>query len=263
MALQSTTLRPGLLVSLKTSLNGNVSYIKQTIEAETITGDGKQRATWETTRVIDDPEEHERAEKIRSKANSLIRGVCAVSAFGLLCPEADSEKLSMAIDEARQLVRGFNATAKLSRVAVHVITGRIAPDDVEAVKAINSEIRDLMTDMTTGLQNMDADAIRAAASRAKAVATMLPADIAARAQLAIDTARKAARTIKKAGETAALQIDNAAIRRITEARTAFLDLDDSGAVIEEQAPVAPAVDFDTEPQAMAASGGYVPQLDLI
>ncbi len=35
MALRSQTLRPGLLVSLKTTLHGNVHYQKRTIESET------------------------------------------------------------------------------------------------------------------------------------------------------------------------------------------------------------------------------------
>ena len=48
---------PGFLISLKTSVRGNVQYTKVG-GAETLTADGKAPwAEWETTRVIADPDE--------------------------------------------------------------------------------------------------------------------------------------------------------------------------------------------------------------
>lgn len=225
--MQSTTLRPGLLVSLKSSIRGNVAYIKNTIEAEHRTDDGAERAKWETTRRIENPEEHERARKTQSKANSLIRGVCSHSAFGLLCPESKSDELAAAIAQAQALAAEFNDSATLSRVSIYVITGRVAPDDVEAIKAINSEIRDLMADMADGVKALDVKSIRDAANRAREMGAMLTPNAEARVRIAIDTAREAARKIVKAGETAAKEIDTGAIRKITEMRTTFLELDDA------------------------------------
>jgi len=170
--MKSTTLRPGLLVSLKTSLRGNVSYAKTVIEAEHKTDDGAEQARWETERRIQNPAEYERAKTVRSKAGSLIRSVCAHSAFGLLCPESKAEELSAAITSAHQLVDEFNRAAEPSRVGVYVITGRVAPDDVEAVKAINSEIRDLLAAMSEGVKNVDVKTIRDAADRAKQLGTI-------------------------------------------------------------------------------------------
>lgn len=263
MTLQSSTLRPGLLVSLRTSINGNISYTKQTIEADHVTTAGEARAKWETTRTIADPAEYALAEKARNKASSLIRGVCANSAFGLLCPEADADQLEAAIAEARAAADAFNRAASLSRVAVHVITGRIAPNDVEAVRAINSELRGLLDDMAAGIQRLDVKEIREAASRAKALGVMLPSEVASRIKDAIDAARSAARKITKAGEQAAQEIDTKAVRAITEARTAFLDLDEAG---EVQAPeeTGTAIDLTpSEPQAMAAAGYSSPSFDFI
>ena len=134
--LNHSTLRPGLLVSLKTSITGNVSYTKQTIEAEHVAADGAQLAKWETERKIADPAEHEAACVARGKASNAIRRVCSVTAFGLLCPESEGDKLEGAIAEARAVAEEFNSKAAMTRLGVYVITGRIAPDDVEAVKAI-------------------------------------------------------------------------------------------------------------------------------
>lgn len=258
--IQSTTLRPGLLVSLKTGLTGNVQYDKVILEPERTDENGTARARWETVKTITDKEEHDRAEKARSKAAGAVRGVCAQSAFGYLCPEADADRLEAAIAEARAIADAFNRTARLSRVSIYVITGRIAADDAEAVKAINSELADLMARMVEGVERIDVKTIRDAADRAVQVQRMLPVDVQARAQLAIDAARKAARDIVKAGEAAAQEIDKRAIRQITDARMTFLELDDNG---QEIAPAgADASAIDLEPATVAADAGSIPQMAL-
>jgi hypothetical protein len=235
-------------VSLKTTLHGNAHYQKRVIESEHVTETGAERAKWETVRTITDPAEHEKAETARAKAGSLIRGVCSHSAFGLLCPESRTAELEAAIAQARAVADAFNAEAGLSRISVYVITGRIAPDDVEAVRAINSEIAELMQRMTDGISQLDVKAIREAASKAKSVGAMLPAETASRVQDAIAAARATARTITKAGETAAQEIDTRAIKAITEARTAFLDLDDSGQEIITPTETGRAIDLDAAPK---------------
>jgi hypothetical protein len=246
MAINSSTLRPGLLVGLSTEVKGGVSYVKQDIEAEHILKSGAKRAKWETEKTIDDPEEYERAQKARNKVRSLIGSACARSAFGYLCPEADVDRLEAAISEARKVADDFNASAKGCRVSVYVITGTIAPDDVKAVQAINSEVRELLDRMTEGLEQLDVDKVRDAASRARSVGQMLSPLAQERIQGAIEVARAEARKIVAAGETAALEIDAAAIRTVAEARTAFLDLDEQR---EIAAPTAEkrAIDFEPSP----------------
>lgn len=241
-AFASTTLRPGLLVSLKTSLTGNVQYSRATIEGEHITETGAARSAWETVRTVSDPAEHERGIKARGKARSAVTAVCAQSSFGLLCPESAEGELAKAVSEARRIADEFNATATLSRISIFIITGRVARDDVEAVRAINSEVRQLLADMETGIRNLDAKAIRDAANKSRELGAMLSPDAAAKVQTAIDAARATARAIVKAGETAGQQIDAEAIRKIAEQRTAFLDID-GARDIEAPAVESRAVDF--------------------
>lgn len=244
MTIKTSTLRPGLLVSLKTHINGNVTYTKRTIEAAHVTKGGLEKAKWETERTVSDPKELEAAKTARSKAAQLIRSVCAHSAFGLLCPDNAEDDLEQAIADARKVADEFNVKARLSRVSVYVITGRIAPDDVEAVRAINSEVRDLLEDMKIGVRNLDVKAIREAANKARNLGAMLAPDAASRIQTAITAARSAARQIAKAGEQAEIQIDRRAVRLITEARTAFLDIDGER---EIAAPKSEARSLDLEP----------------
>lgn len=231
MTIQTDTLRPGRLVSLKTSTRGNVTYVKSEIEQET-TEAGTSKKKWETTRTIVDAVEHEAAEKTRSQAWRAVASVCVKTAFGLLCPEANIEGLDKAVVEARKLVDAFNATASLSRVSIFVITGKVSPDDVEALKAINSEVRDLMEDMQRGMRELDVKAVREAATKAKEVGGMLSADYEAKVQIAVEAARSVAKKIVADGKDQST-VDQFAINKITEMRTAFLDLDDSK---EVQAP---------------------------
>lgn len=247
----SSTLRPGLLVSLKTSTKGNVTYNKTELEGEQ-TGEGALIARWEMERTVVDPVEHAAAQKVRSRARSLIAGVCTTSAFGLLCPDTNEENFARAVGEAHKLIDDFNGKAKLSKLSLYVITGRIAPDDVEAVRAINSEVVDLMDTMQEGLKNLDVKVVRDAASRAKSIGSMLSPEAAIRIQFAVDAARASARALVQASEQGAAEVDLATIRRIAEQRTAFLDIGDAQEVAAPAAP-ARAVDFAPENRGLVDS----------
>ena len=261
MIMKSSTLRPGLLVSLKTTVVGNVKYDRRVIEPEHVVDDGAQKARWETERTIVDPVEHEVAKVARGKARTLITSVCASSAFGLLCPEANADILEQAIAEARKVTEAFNKQANLTRVNVFVLTGRIAPDDVEAVKAISSEVRDLLSSMEEGVKNLDVKAIRDAASKARQIGTMLSPEAQGRIQVAIDAARSTAKQIVKAGEQAAIEVDKLCMQKIAEQRTMFLDMDEVAAEVAAPEVSAPGIDMTPAIETKAA-GEAAPALEM-
>jgi hypothetical protein len=157
------------------------------------------------------------------------------------------------------VVDEFNASATLTRVSVNVIVGRIAADDVEAVRAINSEVRDLLARMDAGVAKLDPDEIRDAANRAKGLGQMLSPEASGRVQVAINAARLAAREIVKAGEQAAVEVTAAAIAAITETRTAFLDLDDA---TEVAAPTETGRALDFEPVEIANPAVAAPAIEF-
>lgn len=232
--LQSSTLRPGFLVSLSVAVKGNCKYDKRDIERDHKTSSGSKKKKWETTRTIYDPEEFERAQEAASKARSLIRGVCSLTNHGLLCPVADNDVLEEVIKQAQRVVDDFNGTASMTRVRLYVMTGVIADNDEDAMRKINGEIRELMDDMAEGIKNLDVKAIRDAASQAKQIGGMLTPEAEVRLELAIKTARDVAKNIVKAGEDAAIKIDRKAVKKIEEQRTAFLDLSDETEVATPQ-----------------------------
>jgi hypothetical protein len=246
MTLSTTTLRPGFLVSLRTMVTGNVKYDKQVIESEHIV-DGEQKARWETERTIYDPVEHEASIQAQGKARSVIAAVCAKSTYhGLLCAKDKADQLEAAIKEARRVANEFNDSARRSRLSVNVMVGEIAQSDEEAVRAINAEIRWLLSAMEQGVKELDVKVIREAANKAKALGSMLTDSAKENVQAAIAAARLAARQIVKAGEQAAQEVDTATMRKIANQRTMFLDLDDVEAAMVAPKAEARAIEMTTE-----------------
>lgn len=250
--MDTATLRPGLLVSLKTSIVGNATYRRLTLEPEHLDEAGAQRARWETERVIIDPAERERAIKVRTQCRVAICRPCSFSTFGLLCPEGKKAELDEAIKAANKLAAEFNAKAKLTRIAVYVIAGRIAANDTEAIRAINSELRGLLDSMESGIKSLDVKAVRDAANKAKQMGQMLSPEAAAKVKVAVEAAREVARRIVKAGEEAGAAIDRVLVRKIKESRTAFLDLDDAPAKVAAPKARARAIDLAPKEAVVAA-----------
>ncbi len=244
----TATLRPGLLIRARTTVKGNVKYRTLELEQDHITEEGEGRARWETERTTKDPAEQARASKVRSAARSTIQSACVKAGdFGLMCPVEREEKLREAVRKARALAEDFNATASWTYVGVTVLIGRVSSDDVEAVRAINEQVRDLVQAMTDGARRLDPQAIRKAANEARTLGKMLEPNANEKVAKAIEVARKVARDIVKAGEGAAVEVDNVAILRLEEARTAFLDIDDA-APVEAAEGEGRGVDLDDEPQ---------------
>ena len=262
--MKASTLKPGLLVSLKTTVRGGVSYRKVDLEAPHEVN-GAQVAKWETTREISDPEEFEHATKARGAARSAITAACCASSFGLLCPTARESALEGAIVEARAIVDAFNAGATCSHVDVYVLVGRVAQDDAEAARAIGSEVRELLDAMRAGIAAASPEAIREAANKARKLGAMLSADVAGQVSAAIVEARTAARAIvsrvEKAGEQAAAVVAECSTRRLDEARFAFLDLDEGEPTASPEAPAGRGIDLETAP-AMSAGPGESRSLEL-
>jgi hypothetical protein len=251
----TTILKPGILVSLKTILHGGVRYERRdlSVSDEEIPSDAADVARWETKRVTENAAEHAQAVKVRGAASNLIRGVCAHTAFGLLCPEDREQDLSLAVEQARKLADEHNACAGSTLVHVYVLRGRIASTDEEATRAIASEVRGLLDEMERGVRRADATAIRDAAKRAQQVGAILDGAQAEQVTEAIEQARKAARAIvkriEKDGEAADVVLRDLSTASIERARFAFLDFD------------APAV-TSSEPALPAINVQRVAELDL-
>jgi hypothetical protein len=249
--MQTTIIRPGLLVSLKTTVRGGVTYQKRTIEADHARGAARV-ATWETTREIADADEHAAAIVARGKARTAVTRVCCASTFGLLCPQARESELRAAIEEAQAIANTHNGAAKCTRLEVFAITGRIADNDEQAARAISSEVRDLIAAMETGVRAADPEAIREAANKARALAGMLSPDAQTAVSKAIADVRSIARDIvrrvEKQGEQAASIVQGLKLESLQAARFAVLDLSDSSELdAGDSLPLAGrALDFEPE-----------------
>lgn len=221
-------IKPGILVAMRTKIVGGVEYQKKDLEPPIDSPDADVKR-WETTRVIDDPEEYDRARAARSAAQAVVNRVCVRSDFGLLCPETKENDLNAAIAAARQLASTHNASSTHTQVEVYVLKGRVADSDEEAVKGIAAEVRALLDGMSAGIDAADPEAIRKAATRARRMGAMLDAASAGKVAAAVTEARDAAKQIvrrvidgSEAAETVVAEVDRTLI---DAARFMFLDLD--------------------------------------
>lgn len=226
----TSIIRPGFMVSLKTSVSGGVAYTRTDLDATGVDTTGSaQVARWETTKIVADPVEHDRAVVVRNKARALITKACVSTAFGLLCPEAAEGDLLRAVAEARALVREHNDGASRTTVGLYVLTGKVASTDEESARAIGEEVRTLIAGMSSAIDRLDPDALREAASKASKVAAMLAPAESEKVGAAVQAARKAARDITrrvvKGAEPAALVLLDIQRGAIEQARMAFLDFD--------------------------------------
>jgi hypothetical protein len=227
--MRTSIIRPGLLVALHSTVTGGVQYRRTDLDAsasQAAQGSGEV-SRWETTRVIEDPAEHDRAIKARGKAIGEIRSICAATGFGLLCPENRESELDEAIRRARVIADEHNATANCTRVQIYALKGRIASTDEEAARAIGQEVTALLETMARGVEKLDVKAIREAATRAAEMGAMLGDEQIKAVSEAVEQARKAARTIvkrvEKGGEEAATVLQDIQRGAIERARFAFLD----------------------------------------
>jgi len=244
-----TTIRPGLLVAIKTSVTGNVSYLKKDISSQVD----------ESTRTVMDADEQDKATKARSAARALISGICSKTSFGYLCPEVDRPALEERIEKAQKVVSEFNKDSVFTKINFFVVPARIADTDEAAIKAINSEVRELLDQIDQGIQNLDVKVIREAAGQVKQLGQMLTPETQARLNVGIDAVRAMATQWVKAGETAAKEIDRTVLRRLQDARTAFLDLDGQA---EVQAPAAQGRGVDLEPSSEQVSAPAEPSREV-
>lgn len=271
--IKSATIRPGLLVNVKSTVVGGVAYKRVDLDADGLPIDeGADVARWETTRIIEDKDEYEHAIKARSLAVSTIRRECQETTFGLLCPEDHEGALDAAIRKAREIVDAHNETATHTRVAIYALKGRVASNDAEAARAITSEIAQLVTQMDRGIESLDAKSIREAANRAREMSAMLDASLQTKVEGAIAQARKAARDItrriEKNAEDKVIVLKDIQRGQIESARIAFLDLSEGAATPSEALPAVQAQRFadidvsDVEPEAQPSAPVVKPQLDL-
>lgn len=238
--MKTLLVRPGIMVALKTRVDAGVKYSVSEKSKEGNT------ASWKTTRVTNDPDETTRATKARGLAIGAIRKVCSDTAFGLLCPLECEAELDAAILRAQAIADEHNASAVYTRVTIYALSGRIAETKEQAARAIGEEVRTLIEGMNSAIDALDPEKIRAAATKASKIASMLTPDVAKSVEDAIEGARKAARTlvkrVQKGGEEAAIVLKDIQRGALEKARLAFLDLDD-------------AVEVAPLPAVAAAAGG--------
>lgn len=219
-------MRPGLLVALKTHVRGGVEYRREDLEGD----DEGKFVKWETTRLMEDPAEHDAAVKAAGAASRLVSKLCVHTEFGLLCLLTKEGELDAAVAEARAKVNAFNEQAKTCKIQVHTVKARIADNDAEAIRALVDEARDLLDAMQLGIKNADVEAIRDAATalKSKRLADIMTPQSSSWVNTAMEAARETATALVRRagnlGNTALNSVIEVETESFTTARMEFLEL---------------------------------------
>lgn len=237
----SVKIRPGILVTLSTSIEGGIQYERIDLKAERA-DDGALIEEWETQKTTEDPEEYEEAVKVRQKVRSLVKSCCVWTPFGMICPHDEVANLDRAFREAAERVEAFNADAQTCRVVYRSLRGEIAEDQVESIQSIREHVGALVSEMQSALRDGDVASIRDCASQATQMGRLLEQDSDARGLLgrAVKAARSAAREIvrkvEKQGDSLVSVLNEANLSAVSQARFVFLEAD----ALER--PVSPKLD---------------------
>ncbi len=259
----STTIRPCILVAARSHVTGGVTYTRSPVrklpDAIAAVGETEREIEqWETTKITDDKDEHERAKKAQGRARGEISKLCLKTAFGLVCPIDREGELVAAIDRAHGHAEAHNTdpSTRYTRVSLFVMRGQVAATDEGAIKAIGDEVRKITAQWNDGIAKLDVKGIRKASEKARSLAAMLDGEQSVIVSEARKAAMKAANTIAKRvdrdGEIAAIVLADIQRGAIERARIEFLDLDDGPAL---------PIESDSEPM-VTANVQRVAELDL-
>jgi gas vesicle protein len=251
---KTRTVRPGLFVKITSSMKGNVSYQRFDIITGEKLEDGSEKSEWNTRKHVENPDELERATKVRSMARSLVERICTNTTVGLWCAPDQKEALNAMRDKAEAIIAEFNRTATHTKLWFSVIPSRLESDDTRALRDITREVSRLVSQMDEGIKEVNTDKIREAATEARRLSSMLTDDKKAKVNAAVEQARKAAnmitKRVEKAGEDAKMVLLDIQRSQIESARVAFLDMEETLAA--EVLPVVNAQRFADLDMASAA-----------
>ncbi|MEK6883204.1 MAG: hypothetical protein AABY22_26495, partial [Nanoarchaeota archaeon] len=239
-------LKPGILVYLRSEIEGGVKYDSKGLTDEQAEAAGLEVATNVTDTatirkvgsviVTDDPDEFDRAKRVRGICRRLVSVLCEETPFGLLCPRDKKDDLAAAIRQSYREAEEFNKDSRYSSVRLWITRGYQVVDDAGDIKRVAEEMREILDEMKAGIDGADAEAVRAAMKRAKLVAGMIDGEHAERVKGAIRQAKEMADQIAKAARDRADKGVEIIVRcktdEILSARASFLDVVESIGAIE-------------------------------
>jgi len=159
------SLVPGLLTQLTCRMRGGRHTRREDIESRE-GANGEEIETWKAIKVIDDPEEHKQADKLRAKVRRTIKGLGVDTSVGLIIPVHRKKELAIQLTSCHKQVRKFNEQSKtmdiLFRYNLHTIEG----NNAGTIAAVTEQLNDILDRVNMAAQ-ADDSAILEHATRAQ------------------------------------------------------------------------------------------------
>jgi hypothetical protein len=250
MAVKVSSMRSGYLVLIDTNTPGNRYQITTVIKPEHVTSDGETSTLVEVDKRYRDKEEQDEADKVRSKARSLIESACIKAEFNWYCAAERLNDLRAREAEANALVEAFNALAKTTQIKLHVHAIKVETNDEAALRDIRAAIRQNLETIMDVLKKPDIneegrEAAKAARAQTRKLSKLLEPGVQAGIEGAMAMSAEVQKAINKVGMAKAAEEAKRTIEALEQQRLAFLDFD-SGSQIEAPTPDAGRVVEITE-----------------
>ncbi len=223
--LKAKDLNPCYLVNFRCSVHGGIQYRRG---QEDVEQEGqREKATWETVRVLSDKDEYKKATSLRGKCKREIEKLGVDSVLGVIMDKARIADLESTVTAYQEEIDAFNAAANFSTMRFAVVRFEVKGDNEVALESMLSDMRDTLDALREAVANADYKEIRKVIQMMKGYATVLPGDAAKQVTNAIDDARVQARQIRRALEKRGEQLEEVqnqvSTASVDMARFALLD----------------------------------------
>jgi len=146
-------IKPGILVTQVVSIEGGVHYSR---EYETpIFQDKSEIREWTTTARVDDIEERQEAQRVRSKIYNLVKSVCIKTPVGLICEKEKESDLRKILLQTAEEKDNFNEKSKTCRLHSYHACFEVKEDNHQTIAAILDQIANVAKDVTDSISADD------------------------------------------------------------------------------------------------------------
>ena len=198
--------RPGIFPNIRTSVvdkHYGATDKDHQVLVDRIRADGYSEKKTQNTTVRVDPEEWDRASKVRLKARSLVVSVCAKTPWGLIADLDREDDLAGAFLAARAQVDEFNEGSSHYEVKASWFPGVTSGTDASEAANVRVEVIDMVNRLDAALKSADVRNIRKiCGDELRQVNMLLDPDIEQHkaVKALIRRAQETARALVKAGE---------------------------------------------------------------
>jgi hypothetical protein len=252
------SLKPSYFLIHDVKHSGGIHY--RIADRETTEEGRTERATWNTTRTIEDKAAFDAARATRARIESIMKqetGAAVSDITGGLFAPATPDTLDAIRRANERITEEIDAYSRDhdggNRLTSRIIVFKIEGENKALLEAITGQISDALRDLKSAVERADFAAIRAALKSVKGLEKILPDEKAQALTGLVEGMRARARELSKAVNKQGLTLDQiTALRDAAPVDMAALEILEAPGALDMSAPDGGALETDQTPDAAPA-----------